>query len=155
MCNTFKQPPEASSQIYVPAVKTPVGAVAKNTENCFHGGNVAYLWSRCFMSKKGVAPLRELGRGGRWWGSRNHRNHEVFLLFYAVTHWGWYHFKVHAFYQYCAKYCENPKINSVQFTVNVAKYSFFWFSLHRSVSRSETLQLCHLTRMGRKGRVGL
>ena len=44
----------------MPAVKTPVGAVAKNTENCFHGGNVAYLWSRCFMSKKGVAPLREL-----------------------------------------------------------------------------------------------
>ena len=32
MCNTFKQPPEAASQIYVPAVKTPlVGAVAKNT----------------------------------------------------------------------------------------------------------------------------
>ena len=30
MCNTFKQPSEAASQIYVPAVKTPVGAAAKN-----------------------------------------------------------------------------------------------------------------------------
>ena len=37
----------------VVAVKTPVGAVAKNTQNCFHGGGVAYLWLRCLiMSKK-------------------------------------------------------------------------------------------------------
>ena len=49
MCNTFKQPPEAASQIYVPAVpavKTPVGAVAKNTQNCFHKGEVLHIYGR-------------------------------------------------------------------------------------------------------------
>ena len=66
MCNTFKQPHEAASQIYVPAlavpaVKTPVEAVAKNTQNCFHGGGVAYLWSRCLiMSKKRRCTIAEI-----------------------------------------------------------------------------------------------
>ena len=46
----------------VPAVKTSVGAVAKNTQNCFAGECVAYLWSRCIImtKKNGVAPSREL-----------------------------------------------------------------------------------------------
>ena len=42
----------------VPAVKTPVGAVAKNTYICFSGEwsqGVAHLWKN-----EGVAPLREL-----------------------------------------------------------------------------------------------
>ena len=33
----------------VPAVKTPVGAIAKNTQKRFHGGGVAYLWSHCLI----------------------------------------------------------------------------------------------------------
>ena len=35
-----------------PAVETPVGAVAKNTLNCFPGESVAYLWSRCLIMLK-------------------------------------------------------------------------------------------------------
>ena len=37
----------------MPAFKTSVGAVAKNTKNCLAGECVAYLWPRCvIMAKK-------------------------------------------------------------------------------------------------------
>ena len=48
MCNTFKQPPEAASQIYVPAVpavKTPVGAAAKTHKIAFMG-EVLHIYGR-------------------------------------------------------------------------------------------------------------
>ena len=55
MCNTST--PEAASQIYVFLATAPTGVLPAATA----GEGFAYLWSRCLiMSKKGVAPLREL-----------------------------------------------------------------------------------------------
>lgn len=57
----------------MPAFKTSVGAVAKNTKNCLAGECVAYLWPRCvIMAKKDVAPLRELLYWNREDGSEGH-----------------------------------------------------------------------------------
>ena len=38
----------------MPAVKTPVGAVAKNTLNCFHGGGIFMVALLNYVEKKAL-----------------------------------------------------------------------------------------------------